>query len=348
MTAYNQIIGRNTNTNGDELSLDPIQIPEQVSRVILQETVKQSAILNLARTEQMSARTQRMPAIDMFPTAVWLDGAPATAAQEDVALKQTTTMKWKNITMEAREIAVMVPVSDNYVADSGFDLLGMIAPRIGEAIGFALDSACLFDVNNPWSDHPYSKGIYQQAVAAGNYVVAGHNIVGGPDNGNPSDAYYNIAELGGKLADLGFNMDGAATKIGYEWELAQARTSTGSGLFANAPGLSPNTPVLPYGLNYHPVNNGSWNATLAKAIVGDWSKALVGIRQDVTMKVFDSGIIQDGSGATVYNAMQQDGKILRVTARFAFATLAYKTITHQGSDAYPFAVLHTSGSAPTS
>lgn len=324
--------------NAGGVTPDPIQIPEKVSRVILQETVKQSAILNLARTEPMSSRTNRMPAIDMFPTAFWLDPAPATAAQEDSALKQTTTMKWKNIQMEAREIAVMVPVSDNYVADSGFDLLGMISPRIGEAIGVALDAACLFDVNNPWSDHAASKGIYQQAIAAGNYVVAGHNS---------TDAYANIAELGAKLADLGFDMGGAATKIGYQWELAQARSATsGDSLGANY--VRSDLPSMPYGLDFHPVNNGAWDPTLAKLIVGDWSKALVGIRQDITMKVFDSGVIQDQNGAIVYNAMQRDGKILRVTARFAFATLAYKTITHQGSDAYPFAVLHSSGTAPSS
>lgn len=321
--------------NAGGVSPDPIQIPEKVSRVILQETVKQSAILNLARTEPMSSRTERMPAIDMFPTALWLDGAPSTAAHEDNALKQTTTMKWKNITMEAREIAVMVPVSDNYVADSGFDLLGMIAPRIGEAIGVALDAACLFNVNNPWSDHPASMGIYQQAVAAGNYVVAG------------ADPYADIAKLGGKLADLGFDLGGAATKVGYQWELAQARSATsGDSLGTNY--VRGDLPGMPYGLDFAPVNNGAWNNTLAKVIVGDWSKALVGIRQDVTMKVFDAGIIQDNTGAIVYNAMQQDGKILRVTARFAFATLAYKTILHQGSDAYPFAVLHTSGTAPSS
>lgn len=336
-TPYDSFIARTTGATAGGVGADPIQIPEKVSRTILQEVTKQSAVLQLARTEQMSSRTERMPAIDMFPTAFWLGDNNTTPEDEDVALKQTTAMKWKNITMEARELAVMVPVSDAYVSDTGFDLLGMISPRIGEAIGVLLDQAVLFNVNNPWKNNPYSVGIYGAAVAAGNTVTAGHD---------GTDAYANIAEIGGKLADLGFDLGGAATKIGYQWELAQARTTQGVSPYGNAtvPG---STPDMPYGLQFAPVNNGAWQPTKAKLILGDWSKCLIGIRQDVTMKVFDSGIIQDASGNIVYNSMQQDGKVLRVTARFAFATLSYKTITHQSSDAYPFAVLRPAG-APAS
>jgi len=335
--AYNDLIVR----NAGGVSPDPIQVPEQVSRVILQETVKQSAVLNLATTTPMAARVERMPAIDMFPTAFWLGDQNMTAGQEDVAKKQTTSMKWKNISMEARELAVMVPVPDAYVADTSFDLLGMIAPRLGEAIGVLLDQAVLFNVGNPWANRPEGKGIYPAAVTAGNTITAGHVV-----NSVATDAYANIAEAGALLANLGFDLGGAATQIGYQWELAQARTTQGVSPYADAQ-ISASTPQMPYGLQFAPVNNGAWDLTRAKLIVGDWSKCLIGIRQDITMKVFDSGVIQDNTGAIVYNSMQQDGKVLRVTARFAFATLAYKTILHQGSDAYPFVVIRPAG-APAS
>lgn len=333
--AYNDMISR----NAGGVSPDPLQVPEKVSRDILEEAETKSAIMQLARKERMSSRTERMPAIDMFPTAFWLGDNNTTAAQEDVAFKQTTTMKWKNITMEAREIAVMVPVPDNYVADSGFDLLAVIRPKLAEAIAGQLDRACFFNYQNPWKNNPYSVGIYQQAVAAGNtqtYVPA------------TDDVYAKIAKLGQQQAEQGFNLGGAATRPGFRWLLAQDRTaSTGVSPY-NPNGAAGTLPDLGFGLNMAEVNNNSWDSTRAHAIFGDYSKALLGIRQDLTMKIFDSGVIQDPSdGHITYNPVQQDGKILRVVARFAFAVLSYKTIMHQGGDAVPFSVLRPSGAPAT-
>lgn len=339
MTAYDQMIKRGANPgydgSGAGVNADPLQIPEKVSRDIMQEAVKQSVMLQLARTETMSSRTERMPALDLFPTATWLGTKDTTAVQEDTTLKQTTQTRWKNITMEAREIAVMVPVPDAYVADTGFDLLAQIKPRIGEAIGYALDAACLFGVNNPWANNPYATGIYSSAVAAGNSLPEGSAVPGGA-----TDVAANIAQLNYILATKGFSTNGYASTPGYPWVLSQARTSQGVNPYNPGGGID-GVPATFFGRPFREVENGSWDATKAKMIVGDWSKALIGIRQDLTMKVFDSGIIQDQNGAIVYNAMQQDGKVLRVVARFAFAVMSYKTVLSKSTDVYPFAVLRT-------
>jgi HK97 family phage major capsid protein len=54
-------------------------------------------------------------------------------------------------------------------------------------------------------------------------------------------------------------------------------------------------------------------------ICGDWTMAVLGIREDISMELFDQGVITDNTGAIQYNLMQQDMVALRVTARFAFA-----------------------------
>jgi hypothetical protein len=55
------------------------------------------------------------------------------------------------------------------------------------------------------------------------------------------------------------------------------------------------------------------------AVVGDYSMAVVGVRQDLTYKLLDQAIITDDTGAIVYNLPQQDMLALRVVARFGFA-----------------------------
>src|SRR5690606_33971344 len=41
-------------------------------------------------------------------------------------------------------------------------------------------------------------------------------------------------------------------------------------------------------------------------IVGDWGEAIIGVRQDITFKMFDQGVIQDGAGNIVHNLLQND------------------------------------------
>jgi len=64
--------------------------------------------------------------------------------------------------------------------------------------------------------------------------------------------------------------------------------------------------------------NGAISATY-HLISGQWNQLVYAMRQDITYKLLDQAVIQDGSGAIIYNLAQQDMVALRAVMRLGFA-----------------------------
>ena len=66
--------------------------------------------------------------------------------------------------------------------------------------------------------------------------------------------------------------------------------------------------------------NGAYDNTVAQLIVGDFKQAVYSIRQDVTVKILDQGVIQDPITKEItYNLAQQDMVALRIVFRMGWA-----------------------------
>ena len=277
---------------------DPL-LPVPVAAQVIAELPKSSAVLSLARTVRMAAGTQRLPVLSVLPQAYWVSG--------DTGLKQTGTVDWKNVSLTAEEIAVIIPIPDAYAADSQVPIWDEVMPLVTQAIGTVFDAACLFGTNKPTS-FP-ALGVYGHAIAAGNVLVAG---------ASSTDLLQNVASMGTLLANDGYALGGFVAGPGFGWRLAHLRTA------------SDKTPVYQqdvqgglgrtiYGFPVREVANGAWDSTEAALIAGDWSKAIVGLRQDITFTRHTDGVITDTEGKVLFNAMQQDSTLYRCVFRAAFA-----------------------------
>jgi HK97 family phage major capsid protein len=320
MTTYNTGIFRQTPPTTDPL------VPEPLSEDIIQMLPQQSAVLSMARNVPMSTRTQRLPVLDVLPQAYWVSG--------DSGLKQTTTQAWKNVTLVVEELAALVPIPDAYLADTNIPLWDEVRPRLVEALGRAIDQACLFGVNKPST---WPTAIIPAAIAAGNVIT----------DVSP-DIPAAVASLAEKVALDGYtNINGWMIRPGFKWRLLRVRSS-GSGEPIYMPDLQNGRGGSLYGYPLQEVSNGAWDPTVADLLLGDWSMAIIGTRQDITFKMFDQGVIVNDSGTVIYNAAQQDGQIMRVVMRLAFATANPVTnLQSNSASRYPFGVLST-GSASAS
>lgn len=318
---YNTGINRGNPPYGS----DPI-VPEPLAADIIQELPTQSTVMQMARKQPMSTRTQRMTVLDTLPVAYFVSG--------DSGLKQTTNMEWKNVSLVVEEIAAIVPIPDAYIDDAHIPIWSEVRPRMVEAIAKKIDAACLFGVDKPTT---WSPALVPAAIAAGNTVQA----VPGTDN---RDLAYNVAELAEKVSLDGYTeINGWAVQPGFKWRLIRTRTTDGQPIYE--PDLQNGRGGNLYGYPMSEVRNGAWDMSQAALLLGDWNKAIIGTRQDITFKMFDQGVINDDSGAVVWNAMQQDGQAMRVVMRLAWATV--NPLTQLNSDdatRFPFGVL-TAGSS---
>ena len=310
------------------------EIPETVASSILQDVYETSAALQLIPTMRLASYKHRIPVAKDFATAYWLDGA--NQAAKDSAHKQTTKLTWDNVYLTPDEIAVLYPVPDAWMADSNIGW-GEIKPRIVEAFARKIDQAVFFNAGGiPTGFAGPTGGLVGMAISEGNETVLGSTV----DSHGNNDVYLDISAAAEEVADGGFDPTGFVARRGFSWKFNNLRTSTGDAPFQRGPEVG--KPGSLYSMTYTEAGS-FWDRSVAEALVGDFSYAVIGVRQDMTFSIHEDGIIQDpDTGDIVYNAMQQDGKILRAVMRLGF-TVAVPTMHFGGT--YPFHVITPVGSS---
>ncbi len=296
-------------------------IQEQLIATIQQDAPQQSIFMQLARKlPNMTSRQTRMPVLDMLPMAYWVNG--------DTGMKGTTQQAWDNVYLTPEELAVIVPIPEAVADDASFDILGEIQPRVMEAIGQRVDSAIIFGVNKPAS---WRADLLTTARQAGNNVAPG-----------ASPNYYDLL-LGdggviGKVEASGRMVTGAVASMAMRAKLRGIKDNDGRPIFK-----SDMQGATQYALDGAPMyfpQNGSFDQTRAQLIVGDFSQAVYAIRQDVTVKILDQGVIQDPeTKQIVYNLAQQDMIALRVVFRMGWALPNPATRMDESRTMCPFAYL---------
>jgi HK97 family phage major capsid protein len=271
-------------------------IPEDVAPGILQGAVERSAALQLFRTVPMSTNQQRQPVLSALPFAYFVNG--------DTGLKQTTEAAWANIYLNVEEIATIVPIPEAVLDDVDFDLWGSIQPLLEEAIGRTLDAAIFFGTDKP--------ATWPAAIGAGAAAAANTATIGA------TQANGGIArDIGNAMATVeadGYDVNGFVTRTAMRATFRNARDTTGQKLADVSPQEVDGQPVVYAMRGMWPTGAGS-----IAAFLGDFTQGILGIRQDITYKLLDQAVIQDNTGAIVFNLAQQDMVGLRVVARFAFA-----------------------------
>jgi HK97 family phage major capsid protein len=260
---------------------------EVLAAELINSLPQSSAALKNLTVIPMGTYTERIPVLSALPTAQFL-----TADQE---IKPKSATAWKNVMLQAEEIAVIVPISENVIADSSIDVVSRTTSLIVQEFGRVLDAAVFFGTGAP-SSYP-AGGIFGAAQAQGT-VVSGTGAIADDLN-----------EMFGTVEELGHDVSDVFADRALRTQLRGQKDGNGAPIYIPTEG-DPNVGYI-YGVpTAYPLG---WEKDKATAIALDDSCAILGLRSDVKTKILTEANIT-GFGSLA----ERDSIAIRATMRVAF------------------------------
>ncbi|MDR1801888.1 MAG: phage major capsid protein [Lachnospiraceae bacterium] len=293
-------------------------IPQPVSEEIIKAVANESAVFKMGKKlPNMTAKTYKMPVLNMLPVAYFVEG--------DTETKETTKAQWGNKIISAAELAVIVPIPEAVLDDSKYDIWAEIKPLLVEAFGAKIDAAILFGTDKPTD---WRNGLVPSAVTAGAVVTETASVF---------DDIMGEAGVLSKVEGSGYDVNGHIASIAFKAKLRGLKDTTGRPLFGAT--LQDSNRYALDGSDIFFQKNGAFDTSAATLISGDFQQLVYAIRQDITFKIFDQGVVQDpATGDIAYNLMQNDMVALRAVMRLGWE-IPNPVTTIGGANRFPFAVL---------
>ena len=321
-----------------------VVLPVEYGREIIRGLIGRSKALELGRRlPDMRGKTYKLNVNANLPIAGWVKNSQVTPNAEgtEINRKPVSTYAFNGVDVVAEELAVIVPISENTLADVedfGIELAAELQEQVVGAFQEAIDSAVFFGVGSPWTG-------FGGLVAGASTAEATVNW-----DGTAGTSFYNAINDAMVLVETSGYVPNAILG-GPSLNSAFRQSITTLGINVTDQGEIGR-------LARHVDLTGGFNESSAFAIVGDFRYLVYSFREDMTMKLLTESIIQDpNTGDIIYNLSQQDMIALRFTMRLGFAlpnpvNRVSGVLSSDGkylekvATAYPFAlILKTTASA---
>ena len=289
-------------------------VETQVADEIFQGVVRESKALSMfKRLPNMTSDKTKLRILDSLPIAYFVDETTNNGR------KNITKMAWDKKYINASEIAVIVPIKENDLADADVDLWAQIRPRLVEAFGRKIDDAIFNGEGKPTD---WRAGLVPSVKAVGATVEESGKL------------YSDINDVMTKVEESGYEVNGLLGGVGLKGKFRMMTDTTGQPLNTTEIGSLTRTFV----------DNGTWDKDNVTLIAGDFSQAVYAIRNDITYKVLTEAVIQDPTdGSIMYNLAQDDMVALRVTMRLGWEIPNPVNAENETSARFPFSALVPEG-----
>jgi HK97 family phage major capsid protein len=285
--------------------------PEYLAE-IFKTAAEQSSVLRLGtQLRNMTTREMKLKVSTALPEVYFVGTKGTSQSFPADALKKTTESEWDDVSMYAGELAAIIVIPNNVFNDADFDVWGEVKAQLPSAIARKIDQAVIYgtagvDVPDDWSDGIWTDMPLEHIIPAG----AGDLY---------DDLLGAMPSVFAAVEEDGYDVNGAIASVTMKADLRGLRDAAGTGM----PIFSmPVQGTVDYALAGVPLSfpkNGAIDPTILLLLAGDWSKLVYSIRQDVSVDVFTTGVVQDEQGAITHNLMQEDLTAIRCTFRMGWA-----------------------------
>jgi HK97 family phage major capsid protein len=285
-------------------------IPEEQGTLILRDTMSNSVMMQLAQYEEMTKQKKTFQYLAEGVGAYWVGEGEVI---------QTSKPQWLSATMEAKKLAVIVPVSREFLQYSVTDFFTQVRPLIAEAFYKKFDEATILN-----EDNPFIQSLQESVTDAG-------HIVTGDING---DNFFALTDF---VNDAGFDVNGFISKTQNRSLLRRVVDG-----FTQEDGTITD-PVRLYNRNNNTLDGqavadlDSTNMEKGELFAGNFNYARYGIPYNLNYSISEEAqlsSIVDGDGNPV-NLWERELMAIRATMDVGFMVLkddAFAKIEPNGTD----------------
>lgn len=264
-------------------------VPTPQANDIIKDVTRGSSILRMSKIENMTSEKKKFNVLVDGPGAYWVGEGERI---------QTSGAQWIHPEIVAKKLAVIIPVTKEKLEDSTINVFSELRPDIAEAFYRAIDAACIFGTNSPFTTN------IMKSITENNMTVT--------DNTNIDIAVSDAMAL---VEENGYDPNGFIGRVGVKNMLRKLRDSNGAPAYVNG---TSGTEL--YGRPIEFVRNGAWDNTKADLITGEWKYSIVGIRSGISYEILKEATLQgtlDTDGKPLSLA-EQDMVAIKATMRLGY------------------------------
>lgn len=253
-------------------------VPVEICKEIMKNIIDQASILKVSKRIPMTSDTMVIPKLIGTGSAGWVNEG------EEIG---TTLPSFEYPKLQAKKLAIIVPVTREKINDSVANVIGEVKQAIADMFASAIDLACIFGIDTPFDT---------------NLVTSiGENKIN-----TSSRLNIDISNAMGLVEDNKYicsNILMGTSQKKVLRELSDDNSYKGAITLSSA-----------YETPIEYVRN--WNDTKALSITGDFTRSVVGTRENMQYEILKEATIK--SGADTINLAQRDMIGIKCTMRMAY------------------------------
>jgi len=268
-------------------------VPAPLATLMLRNIELKSVCIPFTQKYPMTSKTLDINAVD--------DDVDAAVVSSEGGLKATDKGTFKQLTLTTKEIAVIVPLTDEWEENANFATNAFLREQCENAIAKKLDRIYM-----GYED----TGTFTEDISGD---IPGAHTIAYPTG---ADLLIDISNALGKIEEDGFqdNIAWAANPT-LKAPLRNLRDDNGQPIFQPANGKEPATLYgYPIRFSRNMINTGSPAAK--ELVVGDWKYAFEGLRGGIRYDITDQATITIGGNPV--NLWEHNMKAIKMWVRRAF------------------------------